>query len=103
MCSPYAVTLFNKGELCKEESHAASNRNMQRSSPGFSMYSPGNSPKDKTELSLSSSSDSGMFLIRPVSLSSLQDLSEEGFHRDDINVPTTNSLTSFQCNSGACS
>ena len=65
ICSPYDVTLFNSTELCNELSHAASKRNMQRSSPGISRYSPGKSPRDSTELSLSSSSGSGVFLMRP--------------------------------------
>ena len=65
ICSPYDVTLFNSTELCNELSHAASKRNMQRSSPGISRYSPGKSPSDSTELSLSSSSGSGVFLMRP--------------------------------------
>lgn len=65
ICSPYDVTLFKSTELCKELSHAASKRNMQRSSPGISRYSPGNRPRDSTELSLSSSSGSGVFLMRP--------------------------------------
>jgi len=66
MCSPLGETRFRRGELCKEESQAASNRYMQRSSPGPSIYSPGNRPNDSTEESESSSSDSGQFLILPV-------------------------------------
>lgn len=66
ICSPVEVTRLSKAELCNELSHAASNLNMVRSSPGISKYSPGNKPRDNTELSLSSSSsDSGLFLIRP--------------------------------------
>lgn len=82
ICSPCEVTLFNSGELCKELSQAASNLNMTLSSPSVSKYSPGKSPKDNTELSLSSSSsDSGVFLI----------------------LPTTNSRTSFHLISAAWS
>lgn len=66
ICSPYDVTRLRSAELCNELSHAASNLNMHLSSPGTSKYSPGNKPKDNTELSLSSSSGSGVFLIRPV-------------------------------------
>lgn len=66
ICSPFAEIRFRSGELCNELSQAASNRNIQRSSPGTSRYSPGNSPSDRTEPSLSSSSsDSGVFRIRP--------------------------------------
>lgn len=67
ICSPFADIRFRSGELCNELSHAASNRNMHRSSPGISKYSPGNNPNDKTEPSVSSSSsDSGVLRIRPV-------------------------------------
>lgn len=70
ICSPGEVTLFSSAELCKELSHAASNLNIVLSSPGISRYSPGKSPKDRTELSLSSSSsDSGVFRIRPTTSS----------------------------------
>ncbi|KAF4531048.1 hypothetical protein B566_EDAN017389 [Ephemera danica] len=65
ICSPELVTLFSSGELCNELSQAASKRNIARSSPGISNTSPGNRPKERTELSLSSSSGSGVFRIRP--------------------------------------
>ncbi|CAD6243283.1 GSCOCG00013020001-RA-CDS [Cotesia congregata] len=54
---------------------------MHRSSPGISRYSPGKSPRDNTDESLSSSSGSGVLRIRP----------------------TTSSRTSFQRSSWACS
>lgn len=81
ICSPYDVTLLSNAELCRELSQAASNRNMDLSSPGISRYSPGNKPSESTEESLSSSSGSGVLRI----------------------LPTTNSLTSFHLNSDACS
>lgn len=66
ICSPCAEIRFKRGELCSEESHAASNRNMDLSSPGISRYSPTNNPNESTELSVSSSiSGSGVLRIRP--------------------------------------
>ncbi|KYQ49317.1 hypothetical protein ALC60_11598 [Trachymyrmex zeteki] len=52
---------------------------MVRSSPGISRYSPGNKPSESTDESLSSSSGSGVFRMRP----------------------TTSSRTSFHLNSEA--
>lgn len=63
--SPLGVTLLSNTELCSDESHAASKRNTVLSSPGYSRYSPGNSPRDNTEVSLSSSSLSGVLRMRP--------------------------------------
>lgn len=89
MVSPVCVTRFNKVELCKLESQAASNRKNdlevrisngnQRiyhefmlicdrylSSPGTSSASPGKIPSERTHESSSiSSAGSGVFRIRP--------------------------------------
>lgn len=81
ICSPYEVTLLSNAELWSELSQAASNLYIHLSSPGTSRYSPGKSPRESTEESLSSSSGSGVFLI----------------------LPTTSSRTSFQRSSEACS